>query len=433
MNALDRTAYYVAMHTRAGLAKPATQVPRAQPPTMLEAEYATDLVRMVDEWRKTVQPLLDELPSILAYARQHRNDEAELERRQVIGLPIVIENPARSVREWTDSDGTRGSTTMKWDYGFIGGVTGADGEEVDVYIGPVAEPDWIYIVHQRKKSTDFAEYDEDKVMLGWSSADDAERAYLAQYNDPRFFGGMTTMSRADFVARLKASDEQGMIAHRLDSSPPSIRVRTVTNRTRSAVTTTISRVPVVAVRTARRTADHQKNQFMRQTEAALGVKVPTLDQGLDQRIAHFVHENVALIQKLGDKTVNDIESIVARAFTTGEGADDVQGELQRRFDIAERHARFIAHDQMQKLYAQVTRMRHKDAGVLAFMWKTMEDPKVRAWHAVKDNKIFPYTGSRAPSFFPGDEAGCRCWEEPVFEGIKQRVADVLGKGRERVA
>jgi SPP1 gp7 family putative phage head morphogenesis protein len=244
---------------------------------------------------------------------------------------------------------------------------------------------------------------------------------------------MTVLSREDFVARLRATDEVGAIVYRLDSSPESYRVRNYTNRARSSVTSTIQRVPVVAVRSARRVADHHSQQFGQQTEAALGVAVPTLDTGLDQRIQHFIHENVSLMQKLGEKTMGDVESIVARAFTTGESADDVAAELMRRFDIAERHARFIARDQMQRLYAQVARMRNKETGVRVFQWMTMEDADVRSWHAVKDGKFFPYEGSRAPSFFPGDEPNCRCWEEAVFEEIKARVAELLGKGRQRVA
>ncbi|HEX5314318.1 MAG TPA: anti-CBASS Acb1 family protein, partial [Gammaproteobacteria bacterium] len=40
------------------------------------------------------------------------------------GFPVLVENPKGSVRHWVDSDGTTGSTTMKWDYGEIPGSLG---------------------------------------------------------------------------------------------------------------------------------------------------------------------------------------------------------------------------------------------------------------------------------------------------------------------
>lgn len=431
--ALERTAAFVAMAIRSGLVKKPTRVPHSHQPRLIEAEYARELVKLVAEWRDQIRPLLEELPALLQSARAHRGDGAELQRRTVLGLDVLIENPAGSVRRWVDSDGTEGSTTMRHDYGCFVGVRGADGEDVDVYIGPDERAEWVYVVHQRKKSSGFVDYDEDKAMVFFASANDAKAAYLAQYDNPRFFGGMTVLSREDFVARMRATDDVGVLSYRLDSSPQSYRVRNVTNRARSAVTSTIQRVPIIAVRTARRAADFHKQQFARQTAAALGISVPTLDTGLDQRIQHFIHANVTKMQALGEKAIGEVESILAQAFVTGEGADDVAAAIMRRFDIAERHARFIARDQVQRLYAQVTRMRHKEVGVAAFMWKTMKDGNVRSSHAVKSDRVFPYEGSRAPSFFPGDDHNCRCWEEPWFEQLKARVRELVGKGRQRAA
>ncbi len=79
---------------------------------------------------------------------------------------------------------------MRYDYGYIDGALGADGDSVDVYLGPDETAQWVYAVHQNKVP-DFTTYDEDKVMLGWSSADAARDAYVEQYDDPRFFGGMS--------------------------------------------------------------------------------------------------------------------------------------------------------------------------------------------------------------------------------------------------
>lgn len=211
------------------------------------------------------------------------------------------------------------------------------------------------------------------------------------------------------------------------------RSKPTLDKARSGAVSSVRRTPVVAERTARRVAQHVNKQIERQTEAALGVAVPTMDYNVEPRIRAFIQENVALIQKLGNRTLDDVETILTRAYAEGLGEADIADELIKRFDIAERHARFIARDQVQRLYSQVTRMKHKEVGVSVFRWKTQEDGHVRTSHRLKSNKLFPYEGSRAPSFFPGDETGCRCYEEPTFEEIKAKVRALAGKGRRRVA
>jgi hypothetical protein len=116
------------------------------------------------------------------------------------GLNIRIENPAGSVRR-----GHNWETRMKYDYGYISGSNGADGDEVDVYIGPNLDTaENVYVVHQRKQG-DWKKYDEDKCLIGFMSEDDAVAAYLAHYDDPRFLGPVTVMPTEEFIAKVKAT------------------------------------------------------------------------------------------------------------------------------------------------------------------------------------------------------------------------------------
>ena len=115
---------------------------------------------------------------------------------------IVIESPKGAVRTWVDSDGTPGQTVMANDYGYIEGSLGADGDSVDVYLGPNEQAEWVYVIHQNKKSANFEQYDEDKCVLGADSANHAKDLYLRNYDDPRFFGGMSQMKVEDFREKL---------------------------------------------------------------------------------------------------------------------------------------------------------------------------------------------------------------------------------------
>lgn len=121
--------------------------------------------------------------------------------RTFAGLDVVIENKRGSKRTWIGPDGVEGSTKMRFDYGYIRGAPGADGDSVDVYLGPTKTPEWVYVIHQQCAPS-FTEYDEDKVMVGFDSPNHARDAYLAQYDDDRFYGGMSVMSLDEFVSRM---------------------------------------------------------------------------------------------------------------------------------------------------------------------------------------------------------------------------------------
>ena len=113
------------------------------------------------------------------------------------GLNIAVENKAGSVRSGVDKDGKPWRTVMKAPYGYIVGSKGADDEGVDCYVGPNKDAPNAYVVHQKKED---GSYDEDKVMLGCGSLDEARKLYLVHYNTDRFLGPIKEVP----MERLKA-------------------------------------------------------------------------------------------------------------------------------------------------------------------------------------------------------------------------------------
>jgi hypothetical protein len=121
-------------------------------------------------------------------------------------LPIAIENPQGSLRLWTEAGPNSkviGSTKMLHDYGFIEGHLSGDDEELDCYVGPDEAAPNVYVVHQGL-APDFKKHDEDKVFLGFPSADAARAAYVAHRNDgDRALRGMSCIPLDVFRKRLK--------------------------------------------------------------------------------------------------------------------------------------------------------------------------------------------------------------------------------------
>jgi phage gp29-like protein len=148
-------------------------------------------------------------------------EAAIAKRYEFQGLPIAVETPAGGERYWSEKapDGSErvGSTTMLHDYGYIDGHTGADGEELDCYVGDDETARFAYVVHQRK-APGYDSYDEDKVMLGQPSADAAKAAYLAHRDDgEQAFGGMSVIPMDVFKSKLKRRTGAGKIRAAADT------------------------------------------------------------------------------------------------------------------------------------------------------------------------------------------------------------------------
>jgi hypothetical protein len=114
----------------------------------------------------------------------------------VHGMKIGIEWPDGSLRQYRDKKTGKVNyeKKMKADYGYIFDTKDADGEELDVYVGPDKESDRVYVVRQLK---DDGSFDEHKVMLGYASSEEAKSSYLAHMPSKRF-DSMEGMGVAEF-------------------------------------------------------------------------------------------------------------------------------------------------------------------------------------------------------------------------------------------
>jgi hypothetical protein len=118
------------------------------------------------------------------------------------GMTIAIENEVGSTRSGTNRDGQTWTQKMPFAYGEIHQTEGVDGDCVDCFIGPDEDAQYVYIVHARKVNR-WDEYDEDKVMLNFSTEEEAAAAFLACYSDPRFLGPITPMLVSEFIQKAQ--------------------------------------------------------------------------------------------------------------------------------------------------------------------------------------------------------------------------------------
>ena len=126
------------------------------------------------------------------------------------GYNYTIENPKGSTRSGKDANGKEWKVTMHDTYGYIRGKFGKDGDHLDMFINDKADLDnWdgdVFVVDQVNPDGSF---DEHKVMYGYDSMDDAEKAYLANYSKGwKGLGNITGASKDEFDKWLDASNRK---------------------------------------------------------------------------------------------------------------------------------------------------------------------------------------------------------------------------------
>lgn len=125
---------------------------------------------------------------------------------QIGTFNVTIEQPKGSVRSGIDADGKKWETEMKNTYGYIRGTEGVDGDHIDVFLSDDIDG-WdghkVFVVDQRNADGSF---DEHKVMLGFNDINDAEAAYMSNYEEGwQGLGAITGVSIEEFEKWIASS------------------------------------------------------------------------------------------------------------------------------------------------------------------------------------------------------------------------------------
>lgn len=123
-------------------------------------------------------------------------------RAFVQGLDVRIENVRGSVRSGTGQDGKTWSNRMAAHYGYIAGTRGADGDAVDIFVGPFPESASAWVINQRDAKGGF---DEHKVMVGFATEAQARNGYLNSYDT------CSRLARPASALDLRCGLDQGLV------------------------------------------------------------------------------------------------------------------------------------------------------------------------------------------------------------------------------
>lgn len=221
---------------------------------------------------------------------------------QLHGMDIALENPKGSTRSGTDPDGKTWLSVMAHDYGYIKRTEGADGDHVDVFIGPQPDSGTVYVVDQVDPAT--GKFDEHKVMLGFASEQEARAGYLANYEDGwQGLGSIQAMPIEGFKEWLQngnttkplSGGQVGMFDAMVADLPTRVRAARAINMVRNAG----SAGQVVALfdmMTSNKEGHFERDtgEFEQQIrQMQLVVKVPNRDEAItDATIRHLNKQQV---------------------------------------------------------------------------------------------------------------------------------------------
>jgi SPP1 gp7 family putative phage head morphogenesis protein len=136
-------------------------------------------------------------------------------------------------------------------------------------------------------------------------------------------------------------------------------------------------------------------------------------------VVAWARQGTDLITSVGQDLVAGLDEHIAEAARTGALTSDLRQIVMDRLGVADRHAQFIARDQISKLNGEITRATQQAAGVTSYRWRSASDERTRPAHrALNDTSqrwdappvVDPKTGRRE---HPGGDFQCFLADCPV--------------------
>lgn len=151
------------------------------------------------------------------------------------------------------------------------------------------------------------------------------------------------------------------------------------------------------------------------SSSLLGVNVFRSEPFLKPLAEGWISENTSLIKSLPTRLHPELEGIVRRGVMNGASVKDLKEQIKVRYGVTDYRAKLIAQDQTLKLNADLTRYRLQSVGVERYVWRTVQDSRVRPEHADRNGKTYSWDKGPSNGQHPGQEVRCRCRAEAVWD------------------
>ncbi|MCA3438096.1 MAG: minor capsid protein [Rhodobacter sp.] len=189
---------------------------------------------------------------------------------------------------------------------------------------------------------------------------------------------------------------------------------------------------------------------LRAADLPLELKQSSLDPAsvaaFEERLRELAAENwsgiTAALWRAGieaDPAAEDIEAEIGQARAT---YSDQASAILSAGDpsVSEADLATLSDWLARRFLTEINERRQRDLGVTHYIWRSLDDPRVRTAHAERDDRLFSWD-DRFSDGHPGHGYNCRCTAEPAIldgailltevtlsEGLSNRIADAQGAG-----
>lgn len=147
---------------------------------------------------------------------------------------------------------------------------------------------------------------------------------------------------------------------------------------------------------------------------AIGVDLLRSEPFLVPMTEQWIKTNTDLIKTIPTRYNPEIKGIIQRGLTNGASVRDIKDDIKSRYAVNEHRAKLIAQDQTLKFHANLTQQRLESVGVTHYIWRSVQDSRVRPEHVEHNGK--EYSWEKPPSDGnPGQPVRCRCRAEAVWD------------------
>lgn len=136
--------------------------------------------------------------------------------------------------------------------------------------------------------------------------------------------------------------------------------------------------------------------------------------------------SAGLVKDFTETMVKKLQYETTQALINGGSARQLQTKLKDVLGITDRRAKIIARDQTAKFNSDLNRIRHQQAGLDEYRWRTSKDERVRERHRKLEGKLYKYSEKTdaEDGLPPGQPILCRCGAQAIVNFAAEAVQPV---------
>ena len=136
---------------------------------------------------------------------------------------------------------------------------------------------------------------------------------------------------------------------------------------------------------------------------------------LNEAVSRYYQEEIDRLLSfiaIGKETLQDIKK-------RNNNLTEIYNYIEERIEASKRKADFLAKNETNRMVNEYKMEEYKTYGITQYIWRTMEDEKVRPYHAALNGQVIDYDdppiqdkyGNRAHA---GQYYNCRCRQIPIY-------------------